>query len=140
MRKRRLSEIEKKVLIEEISNILKTKEYVLFAYIFGSFISEDVFKDIDIGVFVSGAEGKSLLTLELMLEGEVGDAIHIPIDIRIINHAPPSFVYNMLKGGIVIVDANKPLRSDFEGLVCKKHFDFQHLRNEYLREIINAPL
>jgi len=124
MRKRRLSEIEKKVLIEEISNILKTKEYVLFAYIFGSFISEDVFKDIDIGVFVSGAEGKSLLTLELMLEGEVGDAIHIPIDIRIINHAPPSFVYNMLKGGIVIVDANKPLRSDFEGLVCKKHFDF----------------
>jgi len=140
MRKRRLSEIEKKVLIEEISNILKTKEYILFAYIFGSFISEDIFKDIDVGVFISGAEGKSQLTLKLMLEGEVGDAIHTPVDIRIINHASPSFVYNMLKGGIVIVDANKPLRSDFEGLVFKKYFDFQHLRNEYLREIINATL
>jgi predicted nucleotidyltransferase len=120
--------------------LLCAKEYILFAYIFGSFISEDVFKDIDVGVFISGAEGKSLLTLELMLEGEVGDAIHTPVDIRIINHAPPSFVYNILKGGIVIVDANKPLRSDLEGLVYKKYFDFQHLRNEYLREIINAPL
>jgi len=140
MRKRRLSEIEKKVVIGEISNILKTKEYILFAYIFGSFTSEDIFKDIDVGVFISGAEGKSLLTLELMLEGEVGDAIHTPVDIRIINQAPPSFVYNMLKDGIVIVDADKPLRSDFEGLVCKKYFDFQHLRNEYLREIINATL
>lgn len=140
MRKRRLSAIGKKVLIEEISDILKAKEYILFAYLFGSFISGDVFKDIDIGVFISGAESKSLLKLELMLEGEVEDAIHMPVDIRIINHAPPSFVYNMLKGGIVIVDANKPMRTDFEGLVCKKYFDFQHLRNEYLREIINAPL
>ena len=140
MRKRRLTLIEKKVLIEEISGILKKKEYILFAYLFGSFISEDVFKDIDIGVFISGAESKSLLKLELMLEGEVEDAIHLPVDIRAINNAPLSFVYNMLKCGIVIVDANKHLRSDFEGLVCKKYFDFQHLRNEYLREIINAPL
>lgn len=140
MRKRRLTLIEKKVLIEEISGILKRKEYILFAYLFGSFISTDVFKDIDIGVFISGAESKSLLKLELMLEGEVEDAIHLPVDIRTINNAPLSFVYNMLKCGIVIVDANKHLRSDFEGLVCKKYFDFQHLRNEYLREIINAPL
>jgi len=140
MRKRRLTLIEKKVLIEEISGILKKKEYILFAYLFGSFISTDVFKDIDIGVFISGAESKSLLKLELMLEGEVEDAIHLPVDIRAINNAPLSFVYNMLKGGIVIVDNNKHLRSDFEGLVYKKYFDFQHIRNEYLREIINAPL
>jgi hypothetical protein len=51
-----------------------------------------------------------------------------------------SFVYNVLKGGFVIVDNDKSLRCDFEGLVYKKYFDFQHLRNEYLREIKNAPL
>ncbi len=140
MRKRRLSAKEKEVLAEKISDILKAKEYILFAYIFGSFVSEDGFKDIDIGVFISGVESKSPLKLELKLEGEIEDAIHIPVDIRIINNAPSSFIYNVLKGGIVIVDNNKSLRSDFEGLVYKKYFDFQHLRNEYLREIINAPL
>ena len=139
MRKRRLSAKEKEVLTEKISDILKAKEYILFAYIFGSFVSEDGFKDIDVGVFISSVENKSPLKLEFKLEGEIGDAIHIPVDIRIINNAPASFIYNVLKGGIVIVDNNKSLRSDFEGLVYKKYFDFQHLRNEYLREIINAP-
>jgi predicted nucleotidyltransferase len=139
MRKRRLSAKEKEVLTEKISDILKAKEYILFAYIFGSFVSEDGFKDIDVGVFISSVGNKSPLKLELKLEGEIGDAIHIPVDIRIINNAPASFIYNVLKGGIVIVDNNKSLRSDFEGLVYKKYFDFQHLRNEYLREIINAP-
>jgi len=42
-------------LIEKISNILKAKEYIIFGYIFGSFASEDSFKDIDAGIFVSGA-------------------------------------------------------------------------------------
>lgn len=140
MRKRRLSAKEKEVLTEKISDILKAKEYILFAYIFGSFVSDDEVKDIDVGVFISSVENKSPLKLELKLEGEIEDAIHIPVDIRIINNAPSSFIYNVLKGGIVIVDNNKSLRSDFEGLVYKKYFDFQHLRNEYLREIINAPL
>jgi len=140
MHKRRLSTKEKGVLAEKISGILKGKGYILFAYIFGSFASEDDFKDIDIGVFTSGEESRSPLKLELKLEGEIEDVIHIPVDIRIINNAPPYFIYNVLKGGIVIVDKDRSLRSDFEGLVYKKYFDFQHLRNEYLREIINAPL
>jgi len=140
MRKRRLSAKEKEVLTEKISDILKAKEYILFAYIFGSFVSGYEVKDIDVGVFISSVENKSPLKLELKLEGEIEDAIHIPVDIRIINNAPSSFIYNVLKGGIVIVDNNKSLRSDFEGLVYKKYFDFQHLRNEYLREIINAPI
>jgi len=140
MRERRLSAKEKEVLIEKIRAILRAKGYILFAYIFGSFISEDGFKDIDIGVFVSGVESESSLKMELKLESEIEEAIRIPVDIRVINNAPPSFVYNVFKAGIVIVDKNKSLRSDFEGMVYKKYFDFQHLRNEYLREIKNAPI
>jgi len=140
MRKRRLSTKEKEVLIEKISNILQTKEYIIFAYLFGSFISEVGFKDVDIALFTSRIESESPLKLELTLEEEIGHAIRVPVDIRILNHAPLSFIYNVLKGGIVIVDRNKSLRPDFEGLVYKKYFDFQHLRNEYLREIEHAPL
>ncbi|MDI6889853.1 MAG: nucleotidyltransferase domain-containing protein [Thermodesulfovibrionales bacterium] len=140
MRKRRLSGEERGYLIERIAAILKEKEYVLFAYIFGSFASGESFNDIDVGIFISGERLNSPLRLELEMERELEDAVRIPVDIRIINNAPPSFIYNVLKSGLVIVDNNKSLRADFEGLVYKKYFDFQHLRNEYLREIINAPL
>lgn len=140
MDKRRLDRKEKEVLIGKISDILKTKDDLIFAYIFGSFVLEDLFKDIDIGIFISSRRVASPLKLELEMEGELEDAIHIPVDVRIINNAPLSFVYNVLKGGILIVDNNQSIRSDFAGLIYKKYFDFRHLRNEYLREIINAPV
>lgn len=138
--KRRLSRKEKDALIGKISDILKTKEDMTFAYIFGSFVSEDYFKDIDIGIFISSQRLISPLRIELEMESELQDAIHIPVDVRIINNAPLPFVYNILKSGHLIADKNQALRSDFEGLVYKKYFDFRHLRNEYLREIINAPV
>jgi len=139
MSKRRLSKGEKEDLIEKISDILKEEGFVLFAYIFGSFASDSDFKDIDIGIFVSG-ESRSSLELELDLEGKIEDIIHIPVDVRVMNNAPPYFIYNILKEGVIIVDRDKSIRSDFEGLIYKKYFEFQHLRNEYLREIINATV
>lgn len=140
IRKRRVSSTEKKEIIRTISDILKAKEYILFAYIFGSFTSEDIFEDIDVGIFVFGERLQSPIKLELETENELEDTIRIPVDVRIINNAPLSFIYNILKSGIVIVDKDKSLRADFEGLIYKKYFDFQHLRREYLREIINAPV
>lgn len=140
MHKKRLSAKEKEVLNEKISDVLKAKEYIIFAYIFGSFASEDSFQDIDVGIFTSGVNDRSPLRLELEIEADLEDAIHIPVDVRIINNAPLSFIYNILKNKIVIVDNDKSLRADFEGLVYKRYFDLQHLRNEYLREVINAPV
>ncbi len=140
IRKRRVSSTEKKEIIRTISDILMAKEYIIFAYIFGSFTSEDIFEDIDVGIFVSGERLQSPIKLELETENELEDSIRIPVDVRIINNAPLSFVYNILKRNIVIMDKDKSLRADFEGLIYKKYFDFQHLRREYLREIINTPV
>ena len=140
MPKRRVSRKEKEIVMERISNILKAKPYVMFSYIFGSFVTECPFKDIDIGIYISNMGAISPLKLELKIESEIEEVIHCPTDIRIINHAPLSFIYNILKGGILIVDRDKSLRADFEGLVYKKYFDFRHLRTEYLKEIINAPI
>lgn len=140
IKKRVLTDKEQGILVEKTVAFLKTKEYILFAYIFGSFFSGKSFNDIDMGIFVSHEKPDSLLSLELKIERELGDILHIPVDVRIINNAPPSFVYNVLKSGTVIVDNNESLRTDFEALVIKKYFDFRHLRNEYLREIINAEV
>lgn len=140
MQKKRLNAKEKKALVDRISGILETRKYILFAYIFGSFVSGDSYKDIDVGLFVDDKKSISSLKIELEIENELEDAIHVPCDVRIINNAPLSFVYNILKEKIVILDRDNSLRADFEGIIYKKYFDFQHLRREYLREIINAPV
>jgi len=130
---------EREIIIQKLSNVLRDKHNIIFAYIFGSFSSEKSFKDIDIGIFISDNESDAL-KIELNMEREMEDLIRMPVDVRILNRAPISFVYQVIKGGITIADKNKDLRADFEGLTLKKYFDFQHLRNEYLKEVANAPI
>ncbi len=140
MYKKNLFIEDKKHLIEKAAAALQSKEYIVFAYIFGSFTAAASFNDIDFAIFIHGENPESPLTLELELELELENTLGFPVDMRIINNAPVSFVYNVLKSRVVIVDKNISLRSDFEGLICKKYFDYTHLRDEYLREIINAAV
>lgn len=140
MHKRKLSDRDKQDLINKISHIFSTKKDIVFAYIFGSFISKDEFKDIDVGVYIYNIETATILKSELELERELEDIIRIPADVRIINNAPISFVYNILRNKVVILDNDIDLRSDFEGIVLKKYFDLQYFRREYLREIVNASI
>jgi predicted nucleotidyltransferase len=138
MGKKHLIAKEKDIVLGRITKILQQKDYILFAYIFGSFASDNDFNDIDIGIFITRKDMQSPLQTEFDIERELEDTIKIPVDVRIINHAPLSFIYHVLKTGVVIVDKDKSTRSDFEGLIYKKYFDFQYVRREYLREIINA--
>lgn len=131
---------EKQTLIQKISGALESKHHIVFAYIFGSFNTQESFNDIDIAIFIADSESRSALNIELDIERELEDIIHMPVDVRILNSAPLSFVYQVIKDGIVIVDKNMDLRADFEGLTCKKYFDFRHLRIEYLKEVVNAPI
>src|SRR3990172_10849016 len=125
----RLTKEDKDFLIKRISEILEADERIIFAYIFGSFISGNGFRDIDVAVFISGEDAHPLKA-ELEMEAKIEAATHLPVDVRIINNAPLSFVYNVLKHKSVIVDKDKSLRTDFEGLIFKKYFDYRHLREE----------
>jgi hypothetical protein len=73
MHKRKLSNRDKQDLINTISNIFRTKKDIVFAYIFGSFISKDEFQDIDIGVYIYNIEPATILKSELELERELED-------------------------------------------------------------------
>ena len=139
MQKRQMTRTEKGRLTETVSGLLAEKEYILFAYLFGSFVTAESFRDIDVAVYVRDKPEKSVV-LELEIEKELENALRMPADVRIINHAPLSFIYNVLKNKILAVDRDKAFRADFEGLIFKEYFDLSYLRKEYLREIINAPV
>lgn len=140
IKKRTVTKKEREEMAKRISDILQRKGGILFAYIFGSFASGARFRDVDVGVYISGDLPKLSLPMELGLENELQDALHVPVDVRILNKAPVPFVYNVLKGGRVVVDKDKCARADFEGWIYKRYFDLRHLLEEYLREIINAPV
>lgn len=140
MIKKQISQQEKQMIIEKISSRFRKRKNITFAYIFGSFVRDEKFSDIDIGVFVSKESSRESLNFEFDLEEEIQSFTHVPVDVRIINHAPLSFVYHVIKEGILIKDKDASKRADFEGMIFKKYLDFAFYRKQYLKEVINAPI
>ncbi|MDH5386652.1 MAG: nucleotidyltransferase domain-containing protein [Candidatus Aminicenantes bacterium] len=138
--KKKIPEPEKQLIIERISSQLKSQKNIIFAYIFGSFVSEKKFSDIDIGIFVANEGNINSLNFELKMEKELQSLVHFPVDVRIVNNAPLSFVYHVIKEGILIKDEDPSERADFEGLIFKKYLDCAFFRKQYLKEVINAPI
>lgn len=103
-----------------ISESLKREESVIFAYLYGSFAEESpIARDIDIAVY-SGEKDDSFLlqaNLKIKLSDELEkngiDISPDDIDVRIINDAPYDFVIDILDRGILLVDKDPKLRTDF---------------------------
>ncbi|MEA3361102.1 MAG: nucleotidyltransferase domain-containing protein [Thermodesulfobacteriota bacterium] len=127
-------------LIRKITNYINSIDSVLFAYIFGSFARGEAFSDIDIGIYMKDVIEEATMDIEFEMEDKVEKIIGYPVDVRVLNMAPVSFVFQVIRDGMLIRDDDPDDRSDFEGLIFKKVNDFAVFRNEYLREIADAPI
>ena len=108
-------------------------------YLFGSFVTDEPFSDIDIGILLRESN-RNTLNAELDLESRIEKVIKYHVDVRILNTAPLSFVRNVIKNGRLIVDVDPSFRSDYESLTAKKYFDFSRFRKRYLEDVCNAPI
>ena len=130
---------EKDRIIERISDFLLTRhKEIISAYSFGSFVSSDVFSDIDLGLLLHKTPAEPM-TYEINLERELENSISHPVDIRILNKAPISVCQAAVRGK-VILDRDLNRRADFENRVLKEYFDFSTFRRRYLAEVLNAPV
>lgn len=111
---------------------------IMAAYIFGSFVGQDIFGDIDIGILLSADELAQPLAYELNIENLLEKEIELPVDVRVLNGAPLSFQQNVIRKGLLIVDKDPNRRAAFEGNVRKQYFDFSRFRRRYLKEIAHA--
>ena len=138
--KHSLKKPEKQDIIESLSSyLLRQRKDISVVYLFGSFISEESFSDIDLGILTQ-IEPMRILDFEFRLENQLEQIANHQIDVRFLNNAPISFCQNVIRNGQVILDRDSNLRSDFEGQVLKKYFDFSRFRLQYLAEVKNAPI
>ena len=81
--------------------------------LFGSFVTDKPFSDIDIGILLRESNRKTL-NAELDIESQLEKIIKYPMDVRILNTTPLSFVRNVIKNGRLIIDIDPTFRTDFE--------------------------
>jgi len=130
---------EKEEFVDALSSCMQQHGEIYAAYLFGSFITEELFADVDLGVLLR-REIEDILEYEIELENKLEKLGRFRMDVRVLNKAPISFAQNVIRSGRLILDREPNIRSDFESYVLKKYFDFAPFRRIYLAEVINAPL
>ena len=135
-----ISKSQKVRIADNISSYLEENlEGITTAYLFGSFVTDAPFSDIDLGVLIKNDLVKAIF-FEFELENGLEKIFKYTVDVRILNRAPLSFCQNVIRRGKVILDRDPNLRADFEGNILKQYFDYSRFRKQYLKEAVNAPI
>jgi predicted nucleotidyltransferase len=131
---------QKDNLVATICSYLeKNCKEIVAAYLFGSFITQRLFSDIDLAILTAG-DLTEPLNFEIDLENRLEKIVKYSVDVRVLNRAPLSFCRNVIRHRMVILDRDPNLRADFEGQILKQYFDVAYFQRQYLQEVGNAPL
>jgi len=122
-----LQNIKKEKIYEKLKNYLYTKEEILACYVFGSFVKDVVFNDIDVAVLLDEKKNKNInyfyKGIELMVEISLATDVN-NIDILILNDAPVIFKYEIIQRSECIFFKQVAQRELFEDLSFKQYHDF----------------
>ncbi len=85
-------------LVEELRAEVMREPEVVFAYGYGSFLESEAFHDVDVGVCLVTDEPEKATVKALALAQRLRARVGFPVDVRILNQAPASFVFHVLRG------------------------------------------
>ena len=89
---------ERADILDTIRQRLQARQEVVFAYAHGSFLEDRPFHDVDVAVYLEGEEEQAQTALALDLAAELEAAVRLPVDVRVLNHAPLGFRYHVFRG------------------------------------------
>ncbi|SFR03837.1 type VII toxin-antitoxin system MntA family adenylyltransferase antitoxin [Desulfoscipio geothermicus] len=134
---------EKTSLLEKLTHTLNKQTNAAFAYIHGSFLDDQAFGDVDIAIYYAENNlppKEQIIQHELSLEMILQEKFNYLFDVRIINNAPLSFCYNVLKNGRLLYSNDEELRIQFVTRTIDDYIDFLPYRKRYLREVLGLEI
>ncbi len=126
----------KKEVMDEIGKIVSEFDYVSAAYVFGSYAHNDDFNDIDVALLLSNelnpyASFKFEMRVARELERQIKPRFEF--DVKILNHSPIEFQYEVLKTGEAVFLRDRTENVEYESETISNYLDFQTTA-EYLNK------
>lgn len=125
--------MEREETIKKLGKLMKGRDSISFAYIFGSFAEgrHGKLSDIDIAVFLAGNPGKEGIAKErLSLINAISSLLRTDrFDLVVMNEAPTLLNYNILRHGILLKEAvSRPV---IEARIMCDYLDRKHYDDIY---------
>ena len=120
--------MKKEIILNILKEVLTRDGRIVFAYVYGSFVKEESFRDIDLGIYVINRdENPFIISSDMQIQlSHVAKKRGVNIiadhfDVRIINDAPFTFLKRVFKEGVLLVDNDPDLRTNIVEYVSLKY-------------------
>lgn len=132
MRKKISWSVEKKTLTQQrLSKLLLQEPSIVFAYVFGSYVNQLSFRDLDLAIFLDPAFISDFAAFEQSLGTKLEVSIRAPVDLVLLNVAPLSLRFYATKGQLLL-SRDENVRLQFLERTWTQYWDFQPHRRELL--------
>ena len=115
----RMSGEERQSVERDLASELAPDPNVVFAYLYGSFVDAQPFHDVDVGVYLQTLRPEAATTVALDWSQRLSGRLRMPVDVRILNAAPVSFQYHVLRGRLVVCRDDAVLATVWERIVSR---------------------
>ncbi len=119
---------DKKEVMDEIGKIISGFDNVSAAYVFGSYVRDDDFNDIDVALLISNELNPyASFKFEMRVARELERRIkpRFEFDVKILNHSQIEFQYEVLKGGKAVFLRDRTENVEYEFETISNYLDFQ---------------
>lgn len=114
----RLETEARDAVVASLSEELASRLDVAFAYVFGSFLHADGFRDVDVAVWTTG-QASALADVDLA--AHLSRRTGLPVDVRRVNDAPLPFLFHALQGRLLCLRDERLLANLIERTARRYH-------------------
>lgn len=127
---------EKEKIIENLRKHLQNIPDIIFAYIFGSFLEDVAFQDIDLALFVNQEENMNNYELKEQYAEMLCTDFNEIFDVIVINYAPGYLLNSIFTEGRLLFCKDNNLLSQWIEMCSLDMMANEYVSGESLREIV----
>lgn len=98
---------ERRAILDALQGIVEAEPNIVFAYVYGSFLEDRPFHDIDVAVYLDLTDEQEMGAFALKLTANLERSLfwkcnrNLPVDVRVLNQAPLGFRYHVFRGKLL---------------------------------------
>lgn len=124
---------ERSRIMDQFVSELASEPGMAFAYLYGSFVDSEAFRDVDVGVYMRSMAPGEMTTRAMALAQCLSTKVRLPVDVRVLNAAPIPFLYHVLRGHLLLSHDDDLLTEVIERTACR-YLDIASLLRSSARE------
>jgi len=129
---------KEEMIIDKIKKQLLKREEIIFAYLFGSFLENEQYNDIAVGIYIRGGiiNEEASFDYSISLSGELSYNLGIDVDLKIINFLPLGVIKNILQGHLLFT-RDRLFLEEYTEEKSFEYMEYFELSKEYLKGVLS---